>query len=34
MASFDEMSEMPMGSLGFRFQRRMHHLGVDVVPKE
>ena len=31
--SFDEMSEMPMGSLGFCFQRRMHHLGVDVVPK-
>ncbi len=31
--SFDEMSEMPIGSLGFCFQKRMHHLGVDILPK-
>ena len=30
--SFDEMSAMPMGSLGFCFQKRMHHLGVDILP--
>jgi ubiquinone biosynthesis protein Coq4 len=31
--SLDEMSAMPKGSLGFCFQKRMHHLGVDILPK-
>ena len=31
--SFDEMSQMPIGSLGYCFQRRMNHLGIDVLPE-